>query len=340
MTDSTSSGKSVSRSNASNQIQIPRIRPMIRYATNVWPTLIPTSLPGRPSKIPPVTVVVMRKPNQARKPTTSPPPAPPGRPTLANRPYSRKIARISDAMKLPMSPPATPFGACFRIASMSASVLPRTAIHTFPNTGRDYQIPPMIKLRIAATTTAISKLVSKSAIRTPPPTADPVTALIVFLACDSVGAQKRTFVRLQAPPILRRTGRVRDRAWRRRGSRGRSRSNRLGRCFRFRRPEEVPDHGRVRIDEAARKPLLAEPEDVRLLQAPADVDLEVEPLESREERRVRSEFGSEAAQVHHADRRETNPEQRLRDTGEVDLGLAGLAPDHVPVPIEAREDVG
>src|SRR5437667_10796052 len=119
MTDSTSSGKSVSRSNASNQFQMPWISPMIRYATNVWPTLIPTSLPGRPSKIPPVTVVVIRTPNTARKPTTSPPPAAPGRPPLANRPYSRTIARISDAMKLPMSPPATPFGACFRIASMS-----------------------------------------------------------------------------------------------------------------------------------------------------------------------------------------------------------------------------
>src|SRR5439155_1406535 len=106
----------------------------------------------------------------------------------------------------------------------------------------------------------------------------PVTALIVFLACDFSRGPETNIRPIAGPLILRRTGRVRDRAWRGRGSRSRSRSNRLGRRFRFRRPEEVPDHGRVRIDEAARKPLLAEPEDVRLLQAPADIDVEVEPF--------------------------------------------------------------
>src|SRR5438093_6930964 len=172
------------------------------------------------------------------------------------------------------------------------------------------------------------------------PDRGPCDRAYIFLSMRFSRGPETNIRPIAGPPILRRTGRVRDRAWRRRGSRGRSRSNRLGRCFRFRRPEEVPDHGRVRIDEAARKPLLAEPEDVRLLQAPADIDVEVEPFEVREERRVRSEFGSEAAQVHHADRRAANPAQRLRDTGEVDLGLAGLTPDHVSVPIEARVDVG
>jgi len=51
---------------------------MIRYDTNVKPTLIPTSLPGRPSKMPPETVIVIRNPNQARNPTTSPPATLPG----------------------------------------------------------------------------------------------------------------------------------------------------------------------------------------------------------------------------------------------------------------------
>src|SRR2546426_443254 len=110
---------------------------------------------GQPSKIARAPVVVSRNPNQTRNPTTSPPATPPGRPTFAERPYSKRIARTNAAMRLPMSPAATPFGARLRIASMSASVLPSAAIYALPNTGRAYQIPPMTKLTMVATIAAM-----------------------------------------------------------------------------------------------------------------------------------------------------------------------------------------
>src|SRR5207249_9537421 len=122
------------------------------------------------------------------------------------------------------------------------------------NTGRKYKIPPRIKFRIAATTTAISRLVSKSAVRLLPRPRTPMTALIVFLACDFSRGPETNIRPIAGPLILRRTGRVRDRAWRGRGSRSRSRSNRLRRRFRLRRPEQVPDHHRVRSDDDAPNP--------------------------------------------------------------------------------------
>jgi len=71
-------------------------------------------------------------------------------------------------MKEPTSPTANPFGACFRIASLSASVFPRAAIHAFPNTGPAYQIPPITRLTIVAAMTAIKKFASSiSAMRVP-----------------------------------------------------------------------------------------------------------------------------------------------------------------------------
>src|SRR2546427_8255368 len=270
---------------------------------------------------------------------TSPPATPPGRPTFAKRPYSRRIARTRDAMKLPTSPPATPFGACFRIASMSASVLPNAAIHTFPNTGREYQIPPMMKLTMAATMTAMSEFVSKRATASSPGRRTAGTDLWFSQNPHVQGARTNTYPS-RGPAILGQSGGVGHRSRCGRRSRGGSRGDRLGRRFRFWRVEEIPDHGRVRIDEAAGEASLAQPEDVRFLEASAHVHVEADPLARPEERGVRPEFGSEAPEVHHADRREANAAQRLRDIQEVDVGFAWLPPDHFSIPVEARKHFG
>ena len=58
-------------------------------------------------------------------------------------------------MKFATKPEEKPFGACFRIASISASVFLSAAIHAFPKAAREYQIPPMTKLIIVATITAM-----------------------------------------------------------------------------------------------------------------------------------------------------------------------------------------
>src|SRR2546426_3091162 len=84
-------------------------------------------------------------------------------------------------MNAPTNPAANPLGARFRIVSLSASVFPSAAIHAFPKAG-PYQIPPMTKLTIVATMTAIKKFASnmtdmRSASPAPPTQARP---LIVF----------------------------------------------------------------------------------------------------------------------------------------------------------------
>src|SRR5207245_11242958 len=108
---------------------------------------------------------------------------------------------------------------------------------------------------------------------------DRVALLIVF---SESGPQKGGGTNIlpigASPAILWRSRRVRDRTGRWGGSRSRSRGDRLGRGFRFRSPEEITNHGFVGVDKAAREDSLAQPEDVRFLQAPADEDLEVEPL--------------------------------------------------------------
>src|SRR2546421_3244513 len=63
-------------------------------------------------------------------------------------------------MNAPTNPATNPFGACLRIASLSASVFPRAAIHALPNTGPAYQMPPITKLRIVDVITAMKKLPS------------------------------------------------------------------------------------------------------------------------------------------------------------------------------------
>src|SRR5947209_8960252 len=95
--------------------------------------------------------------------------------------------------------------------------------------------------------------------------------------------------------FLRQSGTVRDRARCRGGSRSRSRSDCLGGCLGLRRLQQVPDYWSEGVDEATREPSLPEPEDMRLLQTTADVDVQVEPLEQREERGIRPELRTEAA---------------------------------------------
>src|SRR5207245_4427765 len=73
--------------------------------------------------------------------------------------YRCNDPRTNDAMNAPTNPAANPLGARFRIASLSASVFPSAAIHAFPKAG-PYQIPPMTKLTIVATITAIKKFAS------------------------------------------------------------------------------------------------------------------------------------------------------------------------------------
>src|SRR5437867_8073511 len=79
---------------------------------------------------------------------------------------------------------------------------------------------------------------------------------------------------------------------------------------------------------------------MRLLQPTSDVDVQIEPLEQGEERGIRPELRTEAAQIHHADRRETDPAYRFRDVAEVDLRLTGLPPDHAAIPVKTREGFG
>src|SRR5205807_8904833 len=151
------------------QSQIPRIAPISRYDTIANPRLMPRSLLERPSKIAPDTPVVMRNPNHTRNPTTMPPRTPAGNPTLASRPYSRNRASTKDAMNEPTNPATNPFGACLRIASLSASVFPSAAIPAFPNTGPAYQMPPITKLRIVDAITAMKKLPSNMIAMSLPP---------------------------------------------------------------------------------------------------------------------------------------------------------------------------
>src|SRR6266513_1537066 len=72
-------------------------------------------------------------------------------------------------MNAPPNPDTTPFGACLRIPSLSASVFPRAAIHAFPNTGPAYQMPPITKLRIVDAITAMKKLPSNMIAMSLPP---------------------------------------------------------------------------------------------------------------------------------------------------------------------------
>src|SRR5512136_223573 len=66
------------------------------------------------------------------------------------------------------------------------------------------------------------------------------------------------------------------------------------------REEQVPDHGSVRIHEAAREAFLTKPRDIRLLHAPAQVERQVVPLEPRDEFGIRAELRPETPEVHDA----------------------------------------
>src|SRR5437879_13091358 len=72
-----------------------------KYERIQKPWLIPTSLPGRPSKIAPDTPVVMRNPNQTRKPTMRPPAIPFGSPaTLASlRSEERRVGKECQSVR-------------------------------------------------------------------------------------------------------------------------------------------------------------------------------------------------------------------------------------------------
>src|SRR2546427_10106740 len=90
--------------------------------------------------------------------------------------------------------------------------------------------------------------------------------------------------------LLERSGRIRDRARRGRGSRSGSGGDRLGRRFRSRRLGEVPNHGGEWVDEAAGEASLAQPEAVRLLQSAAAETIEAGPLGHRTRGRTGTEF--------------------------------------------------
>src|SRR5437667_12713648 len=104
--------------------------------------------------------------------------------------------------------------------------------------------------------------------------------------------------------FLRQSGTVRDGERCRGGWRSRSRGDCFRGCFGLRCLQEVSDYRSERVDEATREPSLPQPEDVRLLQPTADVDVQIEPLEHGEERGIRPELRTEAAPLQHADRRE------------------------------------
>src|SRR5213593_1007252 len=92
--------------------------------------------------------------------------------------------------------------------------------------------------------------------------------------------------------------------------------------------------------EGSRGASLREPDDMRGVRPTSDVAVQTEPLEQGEERGIRPELRTEAAQIHHADRRETDPAYRFRDVADVDLRLTGLPPDHAAIPVKTREGFG
>src|SRR5437870_4394451 len=310
---------------------------------------MPRSLLERPSKIAPDTPVVMRNPNHTRNPTTMPPRTPAGNPTLASRPYSRNRASTKDAMNAPTNPATNPFGACLRIASLSASVFPRAAIHAFPNTGPAYQMPPITKLRIVDAITAMKKLPSNMiAISLPPRprssrsgynfsatfmnglpahSIDPPTA---FADCELSFASR---------PYGDSTGARNGPGCRGgpRGGHGGARLRRGGRLGSLR--EEVPNHRCVRIHQPSREAALSQANHIGLLQASADIELEVQPLEHLEEKRIGPELGPESAQIDHADGREADRSETVHHLTEIRGALASASPHDLAVPVDAREDV-
>src|SRR5512136_2631065 len=136
------------------------------------------------------------------------------------------------------------------------------------------------------------------------------------------------------------SARVRDpaRSGGRAGTRVRERGRR--RPLVLRREEKVSDHGRERVYEPAGEPLLLEHRDVGLLNAAADIHREIASLERGEQLGVGSRLRPEAAQVHHAGRRETNAPKRAQDLVEVRAGLPRIRPHDLAVPIDAGHQGG
>src|SRR6266550_6114244 len=252
-------------------------------------------------------------------------------------------------MNAPTNPATNPFGACLRIASLSASVFPRAAIHAFPNTGPAYQMPPITKLRIVDAITAIKKLPSNMIAMSLPPRRRSSRRGYNFSATFMHGRPVTRSIRRPCSrmaklssasgPYVDSNGARNGPGCRSgpRGGRGGARLRRGGSLRSLR--EEIANHGCVRIHQSSREAALSQADHIGLLQASADVELEVQPLERLEEKGIGPELGPESAQIDHADGREADRSETVQHLGEIGGTLASASPHDFAVPVDAREDV-
>src|SRR5207249_8333945 len=95
----------------------------------------------------------------------------------------------------------------------------------------------------------------------------------------------------------------------------------------------------VRIHQPSCEAALSQADHVGLLQASADIELEVQPLEGLEEKGIGPELGPESAQIDHADGRETDRSETVHHLTEIRAAHASASPHDLAVPVDAREAV-
>src|SRR5256885_12405901 len=103
--------------------------------------------------------------------------------------------------------------------------------------------------------------------------------------------------------------------------------------------EKVPNHGCVGIHEPSRETALSQAEHVRLLQASADVQLQVKPFEAREKGGIGSKLRPKAPEIEHAGGREANPPETVHDLSQLRASPMSPAAPDLPVPVDVGKEV-
>src|SRR5437879_6383288 len=99
--------------------------------------------------------------------------------------------------------------------------------------------------------------------------------------------------------------------------------------------EKVPNHGCVGIHEPSRETALSQAEHVRLLQASADVQLQVKPFEAREKGGIGSKLRPKATEIEHAGGREANRPETVHDLSQLRASL--VSPRHTTFPSQSMQ---